>query len=429
MPGKEGKMSALKSCICLTLLLALLCALVGCGASDVRLPGGDSNRPVSRSTGSAQQTEPAETEEPQPAEEPTDTQPEETMPPVVVEEEKNTTSKHGVPHLGRYRLGFDECGYSPVKRQGSWLYYVGGNAIKKIPVGGSAGDAVVLLDNLKEQFGTLYEIQIVGDWVYFTSFYQRDVVGGMRMYTTQLSRVRTDGSGAETVTHIMPNFDGEYFNTFVVRDNVVYFTTIDYDQQSASTYTFYSELWAFHLDLWQRELLYHIEIDNPNTQACAIIAYTDDAILMKDYSTKTLYLCDGTAVTAAPEGLQQYGGADFYSDGKGNFVSYQVGYLRRYSPANGYEPEEFDFTVNPDGVAQVSVSDLIFLEDGTILSNYTDLNTKRGMQTLKDGVHTTINNDWGNNLSYPGDGYLYYTYNNDLYRVRLDGSGWEQLNW
>ena len=79
-------------------------------------------------------------------------------------------------------------------------------------------------------------------------------------------------------------------------------------------------------------------------------------------------------------------------------------------------------------MAQVSQSELV-VDGDRLYTNFTDINGHSGLQVLENGQYSQINGDWGQNLSYPGDGYLYYTYDVNLYRVRPDGSGWEKLDW
>ena len=109
-------------------------------------------------------------------------------------------------------------------------------------------------------------------------------------------------------------------------------------------------------------------------------------------------------------------------------MAYRAGKLRAFTPANGYSGELVLESVNPSGVAQVSQSELV-VDGGRLFTNFTDINGHSGLQVVENGQYSQINSDWGRNLSYPGDGYLYYTYDINLYRVRPDGSGWEKLDW
>ena len=126
--------------------------------------------------------------------------------------------------------------------------------------------------------------------------------------------------------------------------------------------------------------------------------------------------------------MQECWGYDFYDDGRGGSLGYRVGKLRSFTPENGYSGEMVLGSVNPPGVAQVSQSELV-VDGDRLYTNFTDINSQSGLQVVENGQYTQINGDWGQNLSYPGDGYLYYTYDVNLYRVRPDGSGWEKLDW
>ena len=346
---------------------------------------------------------------------------------------ENLRSVQGAPKYGSYHLGWEECSYSPVKRQDQTLYFIGKDAIKKMPVGGTAADIQIIMDGLKNEYGAIYEFQVVGDWIYFLCGYGNPVINGSVCSLLRLCRVRTDGWTCETITNsiIHPErLNSDDYNTFVVRDGWVYYTAIATEQVSASSTQVETQVCRYELDTGITEILEWHDVKNPNSDSFVICGYNADTMLVKDGKNSKLclyYYDDGVFKNASAE-MQECMGYDFYDDGQGGYVAYRAGKLRAFTPANGYSGELVLESVNPSGVAQVSQSELV-VDGGRLFTNFTDINGHSGLQVVENGQYSQINSDWGRNLSYPGDGYLYYTYDINLYRVRPDGSGWEKLDW
>lgn len=339
----------------------------------------------------------------------------------------NTRSVLGVPDYGYYYFN-----YSPVKRQDQMLYYIGNDAIKKIPVGGSEADIQVILDGLYDEYGTVYEFQIVGDWVYFMSFCRSTSINNHPCEIMRLSRVRTDGMLCETIADniLRPKqLNSEDFNTFAVYGDWVYYVGIVQTQTSATAYDVESQVCRYNPDTGITEIFKWKDAENPNFDSYVISSYNSDTILVEDLENDTFYLYryDDGSFTEAP-GIAGFSFYDFYDDGRGGYIGYGVGTLRAFNESNGYSGEVILDSVNPAGVAQVRKSELVIYGD-QIFTNFTDINTNKGLQVIENGERRSINGDFGQDLSYPGDGYLYYTYSSNLYRVRPDGSGWEQLYW
>ncbi len=333
---------------------------------------------------------------------------------------ENTRSMEGVPKYGRYHLGWEECSYSPVKRQDQMLYFIGQDAIKKMPVGGSAADIQVVLDGLKDEYGVIYEFQVVGDWIYFLCGYQNPVLNGSACQILQLYRVRTDGWGCDMLTReiIHPKqLNSDDYNTFVIRDGWLYYTAIVMDRVSASGSQLEARVCKYRLDNDIVETFAWHDVKNPNFDSYVICGYNGDTMLVKDCQEKKMYLYsyDSGAFEEAPAAMQECWGYDFYDDGRGGYLGYRVGKLRSFTPENGYSGEMVLESVNPPGVAQVSQSELV-VDGDRLYTNFTDINSQSGLQVVENGQYTQINGDWGQNLSYPGDGYLYYTYGVNLYR-------------
>lgn len=346
---------------------------------------------------------------------------------------ENTRSVEGAPEYGRYYLSWGECSYSPVKRQDQMLYFIGQDAIKKMPVGGSAADIQVVLDGLKDEYGVIYEFQVVGDWIYFLCENQSPIINGSVCHLLRVCRVRTDGWSQETVAAniIHPEqLNSDDYNTFAVRGEWLYYTAISSEQVSASRYNQEAQVRRYNLDTGITEIFARHDVKNPNFDSYVICGYNSDTMLVKDCQEKKIYLYsyDSGAFEEAPAAMQECWDYDFYDDGRGGYLGYRVGKLRAFTPENGYSGETVLESVNPSGVAQVSKSELV-VDGDRLYTNFTDINGHSGLQVLENGQHSQINGDWGQNLSYPGDGYLYYTYDVNLYRVRPDGSGWEKLDW
>ena len=346
---------------------------------------------------------------------------------------ENTRSVEGAPKYGRYYLSWGECSYSPVKRQDQMLYFIGQDAIKKMPVGGSAADIQVVLDGLKDEYGVIYEFQVVGDWIYLLCGDQSPIINGSVCNLLRVCRVRTDGWSQETVASniIHPKqLNSDDYNTFAVRGEWLYYTAISSEQVSASSYSQETQVRRYNLDTGITEIFAWHDVKNPNFDSYVICGYNSDTMLVKDCQEKKIYLYsyDSGAFEEAPAAMQECWGYDFYDDGRGGYLGYRVGKLRSFTPENGYSGDMVLESVNPPGVAQVSQSELV-VDGDRLYTNFTDINGHSGLQVVENGQYTQINGDWGQNLSYPGDGYLYYTYDVNLYRVRPDGSGWEKLDW
>lgn len=340
----------------------------------------------------------------------------------------NTRSVLGVPSYGIYFYS-----YSPVKRQDQMLYFIGPDAIKKIPVGGSEADIQIILDGLADKYGKVYEFQVVGDWVYFMSQYRSPNINSYACQIMQLCRVRTDGMFCETIADniIRPkHLNSEDFNTFVVYGDEIYYTGITETQTSATEYDVESQLCRYNPNTGITEVLERKKVENPNSDSYVISSYNSTTMLIKNLEDGTVYLYyyDDESFTEAPAGIAEFRNYDFYDDGVGGYIGYRVGTLRAFNESNGYSGEIILDSVNPAGVAQVTKSEMVIYGD-QIFANFTDANTSSGLQVIENGEHKKINGDFGRNLSFPGDGYLYYTYDVNLYRVCPDGSGWEQLYW
>lgn len=95
--------------------------------------------------------------------------------------------------------------------QAGYIYYSNGNQIQKMKKNGSGNESVY-----KVSAGNVFNVNVVGDWVYF-------YCQGSTVAKSYIARVRTDGSGFEKLVSSL-----NVWEMLVVKDTV-YYTTITED--------------------------------------------------------------------------------------------------------------------------------------------------------------------------------------------------------
>ncbi len=324
------------------------------------------------------------------------------------------------------------AGYSAIVRQDQMLYFTAPRtypgSLMKIPVGGTTEDAVPVLDSLSNVMG-IVEIQVLGDWIFMLANPNADYM--------QLWVVRTDG---ENLHLIIDNISGTSFNTIVVKNEAIYYTSCLKEQISASNYRYTSYLYKLPFE-GDSETLLTIE----DVRDLSIVAYTDDTALLK-YGNNELMILDlnHESISKAPEAVAKISYYSFLPGTDGSFLAYSGGgdgYVYRLSPETGYVPDLIAQVAEKvySGDTSSKTGEFIALDKHRFITNCEgNIREKSGIWLFENGVRTLIVQDRAANLSLPGDGYLYYTYatmtkklpcGGGLCRIRLDGTGWENLNW
>lgn len=340
-------------------------------------------------------------------------------------------------------------GYSNLVRQDQMLYFTSPygstyrGSLCKIPVGGSVEDVVMILPDIGIVSDSVVEMQVVGDWIYLLC----NPAPSERDVPMSLYRVRTDGGVIQFLTNDILN---EAFNTFIVRDDSVYYTVWQKDQVSASNYYDICEFRKLQLSENGGEGYDTLIKIEDGVDDVRIAAYNDNRALLASEEGVLVFDLETEEIIPITDALNDKAAdysntIQFFPGADGEFLFYLKGpgTIYRCSPDNDYEPElylELSITGNAyEGPTTSNVAEFMVLDDGRILTNCAaNIREKRSLWLFENGVRTLIVEDYGANLSYPGDGYLYYSYCSDgseypeydcLCRIRLDGSGWESLNY
>lgn len=413
-------------------LLFIACVLGGCGAQDalvgesaVAPKGTDSpaanEPPVNSGEATADSVNPTDapstdgsTGEP---ESPDDTWNHDYQPGM-----ENTMSSYTLPqktNIGKL---------SPIVRQDQMLYFVSNGILRKMPVGGSVVDVqgIYAFDGA---FTNPKEIQVVGDWIYVRYEYSAAVIQNQfRHYQQAVARISTDGFQTELVICDMAANAENSSNTFVVLDDVIYYTYNNCVQTSATQFTFYSGLKQYNMSTGEEVVLYEQAVERYD-RGLEIAAYTEDTILLGIPTSSWgdavyyLYNYDTGTMSEAPQ-ITNYKG--FYVDGNCYLTYYHDDdecRLYRYSPETGYAQEvwfseEYSWsTDDPDW-------NYVLCADGSMYAS-----TRKGIVAIRDGQRSLLTPDPAVNIRWIGDGYIYYECNGGFYRILPDGTGWETVDW
>ena len=301
-------------------------------------------------------------------------------------------------------------------------------SLMKIPVGGTTEDAVPVLESLSDVMG-IVEMQVLGDWIFMLANPNADYMN--------LWVVRTDGSNLRL---IVDNISGTSFNTIVINNEAIYYTSCQREQISASKYRYTSYLYKLPFEGYFETLLTLEDVRD-----LSIVAYTDDTALLK-YGNDEMMILDlvHDTVSQAPEVMQKISNYSFSPGTDGSFMAYSCGgngNVYRLAPETGFTPvlsAEIAEKIY-GGDTSSKTGEFIPLDEHRFITNCQgNIREKYGIWLVENGVRTLIVEDRAGNLSLPGDGYLYYSYptmtknlpcGGGLCRIRLDGTGWESLNW
>lgn len=371
-------------------------------------------------------------------------------------------------------------------QQGRWLYYgvadgTGGwecsshtYAIVKLPLGGTAEGRVVLMTkndlhmdfNLACQrcgkdtttYGTIKDIiGTLGDWIYLT-------------VDEHILRLRTDGRIMESVLCLKP--DGQTTHTYLaIRDNMLYYLAAERRPVSASQT---EDTWTIRkLDLVGGETRDVGAVPVPVTMA----GWCGDALILQDFKDldhcnayvlgpdDSLTFCEKWSFIYDKDYFGYFSilpgcrGEDLCVSGKIISSTLHGVYFMSQEDLKGFA--EQDYFIPKTGMKATKSGYYYPAYDISPLSGFLLPNTddftpssgcrvdggfcfvgsrsgERGLYFYSEADETLhlLNQDEAYSLLWPGDGYLYYVctikaggYFDGIYRIRLDGTGWEDMSW
>ena len=357
----------MKRIIVIILATVLSVSLTACGSKDVAMPG---SAPIPR--GNNEQTD-ASTD--------------------IRENSPGSQSHAGTDEfIPDYRpgyanhYGFDINAMSGIfpgyyATQDGWLYYsMGKDKLYKMPIGGTAGEIVLLADF---GYGTsVSNINVVGDWIYLAA-------------ERQIYKLRTDGSMQERLL----DYNCYYGNFYVIGDRL-YLSYAKRLDASTEIYT------IGYYDL--TEGMFHELVMNPPNRSFFI---ANDEIWI------------------------QY--EILYND-RGRRAGY-VYWLYDLDGISVYSTEVSTIACFCEGEAVQFYSSCPAVSEGsTIYFGKSDGDKGLYRMDYMEMLERKINNDVPLRIMVWGDGYIYYTIDtvsttyridDTIYRVRPDGSGFEEAYW
>ncbi len=340
-------------------------------------------------------------------------------------------------------------GYSYLVEQNDFYYFTApahnrdysSGDLCRISVDGGDG-TVILYSCAPGEFSGLVELQVVGDWIYLL-FHPR--IDSSRKNSAGMTLKRMNPGGTELET-LRSDIVSKSFNTVIIRDGYLYCTVYSQTQISASHYQDTCHLIRMDLNTRETTTLFTQE-DSDDLRICA---YHEDAAVLQGEESMLLLDLNSETVSPAPEGIASFSrGTDsavsWMPGTDGSFWLYACGSgdLYRFLPETGYEKELYmNLSVTErqnEGPSTSSVCEFVFLDLDHFITNCAG-NIREGKKLwfIEYGTRRLIVDDYGGNLSYPGDGYLYYSYRRDgknesagdrLCSILLDGTGWESLDW
>lgn len=292
--------------------------------------------------------------------------------------------------------------------QDAWIYYSSNSKIYKMPIGGNASTVKILYTSMNTNEYTI-PIAVVKDWVYFSM-------------GESICRIRTDAQYYETIVNDVSGWN-EFF--YVVEDNLYYISKV---RQGAQTSTDY------------------LTVVNTNTGATRQIAECNrchlwggykDSLFLNNYDDG-LYRCD-------LNGNYMYSMSDVYAQDMPTLMNCDTEqfFVRWGGSRNGFKRYWSDKNNHITEIAEYSVEGPVY---GDFISGHTYLSYANGLHDTSYDGDITINSDQGiRDIVLWGDGYIYYTayrdfagsytYNLDerlrpvQYRIKPDGSGFEDVSW
>ena len=363
-------------------------------------------------------------------------------------------------------------------QQGNWLYYGikkgkggwGRDIIVKTPLGKTAEDRVVLLTqkDLQGDFNlscrrcgqdtTTYGdikgiLGTLGDWVYM-------------QVDKHILRLRTDGKIMESVLCLEPD-DRTKNTVLMIRDNMLYYLSEEHRPVSASQTE----------DTWT---IRKLDLSGGETRDVGAVpvsvemaGWCGNDVILRDYkfldhynayvlgADDSLTLCEKWEFTYGKDSpasfriLQGCTGEDMLVSGE--LISMQLRGIYRmnrkdlesFAKKSYYIPKSGDRQTENGIMPVYDISPFsAFLLPGTDdCYPKSSCNTDGGFCfSESDGLYyysdtdkavRKLNGDEADHLLWPGDGYLYYVcttkdgsgYYNGVYRIRQDGTGWEDVSW
>jgi hypothetical protein len=328
--------------------------------------------------------------------------------------------------------------------QDEWLYYANQNIIYKMPIDGGKEDVQIIWSLGREyyQFGysDRVNLEVVKDWVYYLNESEN---GG-------ICRVRTDGQMREVLlTKDQVAMTGE--SVFYVVGDRIYHIAKEMKGAAAASADYY---WAYY-DLNTKDVVKLKQLDeNSSLQAC----YEDSVIISGAYVRMDL---EGNIITQfAPE--MQYDEMKQVilwevSDGNPVFMNYSYSvsgfgfrayplHVRKYYQDGTVESTDimnfgnvYVDVVSNEVICEGHYPYEIPLDDndleawsgiyyGSSNGEYIKINSDCA-NTLFAGIGEYVYynaNGWGNNRDSYQDGYVNYPIS---YRVKRDGTGFEDVSW
>ncbi len=322
--------------------------------------------------------------------------------------------------------------YSCMIPQGTGIYYLYAGMIQRMPMGGKLED-IQRIFNASAEAGEPNNLQILGDWAYFTTRYDGGTLGGETMYHQNIYRVRTDGTQLECLADNMTyphyyygmGYSIEPLSTFVIQNDNLYYAQLTWAQSDASTVDFTCSMVRLSLLDGSKTVMYAEPVESPSYSFGICSLSGSNCILEWPGSAQIniyLWQIGSETLLSGPEWITET--CHLYEDSDGSLLVWDFGKkILYYAKADQLEdPEIIREDFDPFYAEKIAIADgVIYFADNTALYR------------IEDHELIKINNDGtACNLSYPGDGYLYYAININirdsiLYRVHPDGSGWEQL--
>lgn len=326
---------------------------------------------------------------------------------------------------GVYSYGMGVSGGSRTifVRQDQMLYFMNNNrnVIYKMPMDDSATGASLVY----QPAYSCKEFQVVGDWFYLRYYNGNNIDG--------ISRIQLNGEYEERLADDMSAYGG---TTFVVRNNKLYYAFQNYTQISAKEKKYTNGVKCVDLDSGETRILFEMEpIESSSTSfGIDINAYTEETMLIDLGEQLLIYDFDADTFIDAPAEMREqwpsltmgnaYLAVRYRRGSIGETTSTETIY--RYAPENGFEPEVwYSETLTKKG--DTSPWRNIFVAEDMVF--VVDVMQETQFSVIKNGERSIINSDTANGLFWIDDGYIYYSYISGLYRVRPDGTDWEQLDW
>lgn len=341
------------------------------------------------------------------------------------------------------RRSFSDYGWPWLILQDRTFYYYNDNSWRICKF--SFDDNGVLGEPIEVYFNSerirMLSPQVVGDWIYFIR---------PRNELCELYRVRTDGAVVELITDQIPYYEQGCLYA-IGEDNAVYFPSFWSTQSSASEYTYYSGFCRLQLDKpgAEPETIFSEQVRN-EYDGLTLITFSDGMFVLERAGSSVyaerifyLYYVGDNAPTIAPAWITDF--VFFYPQQDGSLLAYTnsrqyrvMDTLHLVWPSDPQNPIFImESPKKPDSEDKDPLISMCM--DGDVLYYSLADTYHRGTDDQHEGLYRfdgsgsyRLNRDVPQTISVPGDGYIYYDYwgsGTNLYRVRLDGTGWEEIHY